>query len=295
MKKFIFSLILFLLFLGNSEGSPPNRAYTYTAGKIISPTEVSENEDVIFSYLTTGVDTYADSSIYNADINSAAAITYSKLNLTGSILNADISSSAAIVYSKLSLGESILSTDIKDGEIVNADINASAAIVDSKLAQITTASKVSGAALTSFTDIPSGAGIIPTANLGSGSASASNFLRGDSSWAGAISQVNDTDAGTAYSTPATTFLSVNKTITSGNTVLLIASGYTTLNDATVNTFTLKQGSTTVQSVQAQTTTAGNEMAWSTCGIVTGLSGAVTFSVTALGAGTVYGNLVVMEF
>lgn len=63
--------------------------------------------------------------------------------------------------------------------IVNADIDAGAAIAPTKLAQITTASKVSGAALTLLPNIPSGAGVIPVANLGSGSPGATNFLRGD--------------------------------------------------------------------------------------------------------------------
>jgi len=52
-----------------------------------------------------------------------------------------------------------------NGSISNANISNTAAIVDSKLAQITTAGKVSGAALTSLSSIPSGAGTIPTANL----------------------------------------------------------------------------------------------------------------------------------
>jgi hypothetical protein len=43
-----------------------------------------------------------DGTIVNTDINSSAAIDYSKLNLTGNIVNADISSSAAIDLSKLS-------------------------------------------------------------------------------------------------------------------------------------------------------------------------------------------------
>lgn len=51
-----------------------------------------------------------------------------------------------------------------NGSISNANISASAAIVDTKLASITTASKVSGAALTTLTSIPSGAGLIPSAN-----------------------------------------------------------------------------------------------------------------------------------
>jgi hypothetical protein len=43
----------------------------------------------------------ADNTIVNADINSSAAIAYSKLNLSASIVNADVSNSAAIADSKL--------------------------------------------------------------------------------------------------------------------------------------------------------------------------------------------------
>lgn len=52
-----------------------------------------------------------------------------------------------------------------NGNITNANLSGSAAVADSKLAQITTASKVSGAALTSLSLIPSGAGDIPSVNL----------------------------------------------------------------------------------------------------------------------------------
>ncbi len=48
--------------------------------------------------------------------------------------------------------------------ITNAKVSASAAIVDTKLAQITTAAKVSGAAITLLTSVPSGAGVLPDAN-----------------------------------------------------------------------------------------------------------------------------------
>lgn len=54
-----------------------------------------------------------------------------------------------------------------NGNITNANISGTAAIADTKLAQITTASKVSGAALTALADIPSAAGLIPIANLNS--------------------------------------------------------------------------------------------------------------------------------
>lgn len=68
-------------------------------------------------------DALAFASIVNADIDAAAAIAYSKLNLSGSIVNADVNAAAAIAYSKLNLS----------GSIVNADVNAAAAIAYSKL------------------------------------------------------------------------------------------------------------------------------------------------------------------
>lgn len=49
------------------------------------------------------------------------------------IVNADINSSAAIAYSKLNLGSNISSSNITDGTIVNNDINSSAAIDSDKI------------------------------------------------------------------------------------------------------------------------------------------------------------------
>lgn len=79
------------------------------------------------------------------------------------VKNNVVASNAAIAYSKLNLS----------GGVVNADINASAAIADTKLDTISTAGKVSGAALTSLANTPSGAGRLPSANVpASGSLSA---------------------------------------------------------------------------------------------------------------------------
>ena len=43
----------------------------------------------------------ADGGIVNADVNAAAAIAYSKLNLALGIVNADIAAAAAIAFGKL--------------------------------------------------------------------------------------------------------------------------------------------------------------------------------------------------
>ncbi len=324
MKKLIFVLGLLLLFTTNLWATSPARVYTYSTGETIDPAKVTSNEDVIFSYLSTGVDTYFDGSIVNADISGSAAITYGKLSLGSSLLSSDIkdgeivsadrSSSAAIPYSKLTFSNNIVagdiavsavaSSEILDDTIVNADINSSAAIVDTKLYTISTAGKVLGSALNTLSGIPSGAGQIPVANLGTGTGSSSNYLRGDGAWTTGTfpTQVNDTDAGTSFDdNPEVTFLSVAKTITSGNTVLLIASGYYAegTSDTGVITIKLKQGSTTVQTIVLGDISANTNRSWSACGIATGLSGAITFSVTAQGTvanlNTIYGNLVVLEF
>lgn len=100
----------------------------------ISNNEINSSAAIAYSKLALS------GSIVNADIASGAAIAYSKLSLSGSIVNADISASAAIDYSKLSLANSI----------VNADISASAAIAYSKLSlsnSIVNADIASGAAI----------------------------------------------------------------------------------------------------------------------------------------------------
>lgn len=102
-------------------GAAPSRTYTYTAGQIISPTEVSTNEDSIFTYLQAGVDTYSSGSV-----NSAAIA-------DGSIANIDISSSAAIVYSKLSLASSIVTGDVVDNTLTTSDLAATLTFSDGDL------------------------------------------------------------------------------------------------------------------------------------------------------------------
>jgi hypothetical protein len=71
--------------------------------------------------------------------------------LTGNATTATTASSASTVTNGVYTTDTgtVTSTMILDGTILNDDINASAAIADTKLAQITTANKVSGTAITS--------------------------------------------------------------------------------------------------------------------------------------------------
>lgn len=64
-------------------------------------------------------DSNSITSIRNSSIHPAAAIAYSKLDLTGGITNTDISSSATIAYSKLNLSNSIVDTDIATGAAIS--------------------------------------------------------------------------------------------------------------------------------------------------------------------------------
>lgn len=250
--------------------------------------------------------------IYAAEHNANFDTIYTDYD--GNITNDNISASAGIDYTKLDLS----------GSIVNSDINTSAAIADTKLAQITTASKVSGTAITGLASTPSGAGALPIANGGTGQITAqaaldallpsqsgksgyslvSDGTNGAWSLLSTVTQANDTDSGTDFGNNLeVTFLTKAKTITSGRTVLLIATGYVYLASATFNTYvtiTLKHGSTTVQSIRTTLDTNGMYSAWSLSGIVTGLSGSTTFIVTAVAAGTgpvstAYGNLNILEF
>ena len=82
------------------------------------------------------------------------------------IVDSDVNASAGIQGSKLQA--LVVGTNagvIPSTGVANADVSATAAIVDTKLAQITTAAKVSGAALTLLGSIPAGAGVIPGANV----------------------------------------------------------------------------------------------------------------------------------
>jgi hypothetical protein len=117
--------------------------YTGDAGLGTSGWVAADGADIPDSTITSAK--IADGAIVNADVNAAAAIAYTKLNLSGSIVNADVKSDAAIAYTKLNLSGSIVNADVATGaaiaysklnltgSIVDADIKSDANITISKL------------------------------------------------------------------------------------------------------------------------------------------------------------------
>ena len=66
MKRLL--IVLLMLTMATAIAAPPVRTFVYTAGNIIQPAEVTKNEDNIFQYLTTGVDTLADNCVTTSKI-----------------------------------------------------------------------------------------------------------------------------------------------------------------------------------------------------------------------------------
>lgn len=89
MKRF---LILFLLIATTSFAAPPSRVATYVTGETILSADVTANEDALFNYLQAGVDTYADETIFDEDVDPSANIQSSKLNLQSIAQNVGITS-----------------------------------------------------------------------------------------------------------------------------------------------------------------------------------------------------------
>ena len=111
----------------------------------------------------------ANNTIVNADVNTAAAIAYSKLNLTGAVVNADITNdtitnakintAAAIDWTKLGISSTVSATEIGYVDGVTSAIQTQ---LDSKLATATAASTYAPLASPALTGTPTA----PTATAG---------------------------------------------------------------------------------------------------------------------------------
>ena len=86
------------------------------AGDVTGPVGATADGFVRFNGTTGTVIKDSPATIVNADVNAAAAIAYTKLNLSTSIVNADINASAAIAFSKLA---ALTSANILVGNVSN--------------------------------------------------------------------------------------------------------------------------------------------------------------------------------
>lgn len=106
MKK-IWILIVLLMTFGNVYAAAPSRPYSYSSGSTISSTQANSNENTIFTYLQSGVDTYAAGSVTQAALSAALSIPYSELNLSNSIKGSDILTTTGLNVANIGIGSSV--------------------------------------------------------------------------------------------------------------------------------------------------------------------------------------------
>lgn len=109
-----------LLFNGTAVIPPLTSAHIFVGNGSNVATDVAVSGDLTLT--NTGNFQIAAGTIVDADVNAAAGIVYSKLNLSNSIINADINTSAAIAFSKLA-ALSASKVVVTDGSGVIATIN----------------------------------------------------------------------------------------------------------------------------------------------------------------------------
>lgn len=115
MRKYLILLLIPFLI-----GAAPTRTNTYTTGTTIRASDVTSNEDAIFTYLQGGVDVIKDGSIINADIKSSAGIVDEKLDLATIAQAVKFNGALTIGATTTFAGQTI--TDL--GTVTTADINA---------------------------------------------------------------------------------------------------------------------------------------------------------------------------
>lgn len=197
----------------NAYAAAPTRGFNYVSGSVIDPAQNNSNENSLFNYLQNGVDTYANGSISNVAISSTAAITYSKLNLTGSIIKSDLSASITFV---LPSGAAFF---MFSGSCPSGTTDVSSTLSNKYIKINSTAGTLSGVVLTGTTD----SHVLTTGELPS---SGLTFTRLDSNGSG-ITGVQGTNNG---SNPATVTTS-NMGTGGGHTHTI--SGATTLEPSSV--------------------------------------------------------------
>ena len=108
----------------------PSRSFTYTAGETIEPSEVTTNEDNLYNYTCSGVDTYRNNSITTTALQDSA-VTSVKINddtiTVGDVADGDwgditISSNSATLDAGVVNADELASTvALSDGDLLDLD------------------------------------------------------------------------------------------------------------------------------------------------------------------------------
>ena len=126
----------------------PSRTYTYTTGQTIDPSQVTTNEDNLYTYVQAGVDTYATASITAAAIADGAVATGEILD--GTIVAADIATDA--VATAEILDGTIVAADIASGAVDAGDMATTGTIADDKVFVADSATAATWRTITNCTD-----------------------------------------------------------------------------------------------------------------------------------------------
>lgn len=139
-------LIIFIFIATIAQAAPPTRAFTYVSNTTINPAQNNTNENALYTYLQTGVDTYAAGSITGSAISSSASIPYVSLSLAGSITRSDLSSSSFVALPSGAIFYMIT------GSCPSGTTDVSATYANKFIKVNATAGTLSGAILTGTTD-----------------------------------------------------------------------------------------------------------------------------------------------
>jgi hypothetical protein len=100
------------------EAACPSRSYSYTAGNVIDPSQNTTNEDNVYNYLCTGVDTYKSGSV---DTTAIANGTITNSDIASNTITAAELAADSVTASEIATS-AVTTTEILDGTIVGDDL-----------------------------------------------------------------------------------------------------------------------------------------------------------------------------
>lgn len=162
------------------------RVLPFTQGAVL-PTEGNFREDQVEEQLDRAVmrDIQLQEQIDRCIQVGIAESSLTTEDLEDAVADAEAAASAAAASQGAAASSASAASSSASAAAASAASIPSFPIADSNLQQISTASKVHGSALTGLASIPGGAGVIPIANLASGTPTGSKFIRDDGTLAAA--------------------------------------------------------------------------------------------------------------